>query len=116
SDQRLGIVRVAHLQLAGALGEALDERFVELLLDDETVGDHADLALVQELAEKRSVHCKLEVRIAEHHERRIAAELEIDTLHDGRLHGLPRHAAPYWCRAGKGDDARGGMAHEGIAD
>ena len=48
----------------------------DLLVDDQPLGRHADLALVGESAEHRRVDRGVEVGVVEHDQRRLAAELE----------------------------------------
>src|SRR5690606_38749408 len=115
-NHRLRIARVADLEAAHALDEPLDERLVHLAVDDEAIRDHADLALVQKLAEHGRIDGAIEIGIVEHDERRVAAELELDALHDRRFGGELRNASSHGRRAGEGHDARCRMTDERIAD
>ena len=54
----------------------VDERVGDLLVDDDPLGRHADLALVHEGAEGRGVHRLVDVGVVEHDQRRLAAEFE----------------------------------------
>ena len=60
--------------------ELLDERVRDRTLDDDLPGRHADLALVEEGAERRRVDRVLEVGVGEHDQRVVAAQLEQDPL------------------------------------
>ena len=78
-DQRAqhdGAARIAGRQRRGALGELGDEGVGDLLVDDQSLGRHADLALVGEGAEDRRVDRRVEIGVVEHDQRRLAAELE----------------------------------------
>ena len=68
--------RIAGWQGGGALGEFGDKRVGDLLVDDQPLGRHADLALVGESAEDRRVNRGVEVGVVEHDQRRLAAEFE----------------------------------------
>ena len=76
AQDRLALARVADGERLGLGGEALDELVGDLLVDDDALGRHADLALVGEGAEGRRVHRLVEVGVVEHHQRRLAAQLQ----------------------------------------
>ena len=61
-------------------GQLLDERIGDRALDDDPPRRHADLPLVEEGAERRRVDRVVEVRVVEHDQRVLPAELEHDTL------------------------------------
>ena len=81
--------RIAGRQLRGLVGELADEGVGDLLVDDDALGRHADLALVHEGAEGGGVDRAVEVGVVEHDQRRLAAELE-----QHRLEMLSRQAPP----------------------
>ena len=68
--------RIAGRQFRGARGELVDEFVGDLLVDDQPLGRHADLALVHEGAEHRGIDRAVDVGVVEHDQRRLAAELE----------------------------------------
>jgi hypothetical protein len=74
---------VAELDGVGELREALEEAVVDALLHVEARRRDADLAGVAVLEGRDRVGGLLRIGIAEHHDRRMAAE-----LHGGSLHAL----------------------------
>ena len=70
------IVRVADLQAADPVDKPVDELVVDLRVDDQSIGRHADLALVQELAEDGRVDGEAEVGVVEDDGRAVPAQLE----------------------------------------
>ncbi len=108
--QRVGrILRVAGLQAGGLLRQPVDEVIGDRRIDHQPFGGHADLALVEERTEGGGLHRGIEIGIVEHHERRLAAELEQRRLQlAGRLFGDdPTDAG----RAGEVD-----ATHRGVLD
>ena len=73
--------------------ETLDELVVNARIDDDAVRAHADLALMEVAAEDRGAHRLSDIRVVEHHERRIASQLECETLDDRAVCREPRDAA-----------------------
>nr|WP_244812267.1 hypothetical protein [Xanthomonas euroxanthea] len=61
---------------ARARGKLLDKAVGDRLVHHETLGGHADLALVEEGAEHCGIDRTVDIRIVEHHEWRLAAELQ----------------------------------------
>ncbi len=80
ADHGVGVARVADFQPADPVGEALDEFVVDLRVDDQPVDRHADLALVQKLAEDGRVDREVQVGVVEDHRRTVPAELEDHAL------------------------------------
>ena len=76
--------RIADLDLAGRLGEQLDDPLVGRALDEDPAPGAAVLAGVVEDAVRRLRGELLEVRVGEHDVRALAAELERDLLHVAR--------------------------------
>ena len=76
AQDRLALARVADGERLGLGGEALDEGVGDLLVDDDALGRHADLALVGEGAEGRGVDGLVEIGVVEHDQRRLAAQLQ----------------------------------------
>ena len=66
--------------LANFAGESVGDR----LVDDDALGRHADLTLIEEGAESGGFHRLVEVGVVEHDERRLAAELEQHRLQVAR--------------------------------
>ena len=71
------VARVADLQATHPVSEATDEILMDSPVDDDAVDAHADLALVQELAEDRRVHREVQVGVFEHDERGVPSELQL---------------------------------------
>jgi len=96
TNGRIGLRRVPDLQTADAGLEAIDELVVDRGVDDEPVDRHADLALVEKLAEDGAADGEIEVGVREHHaragqaaaHRRIRRGLDDDGVpeRDGRRH------------------------------
>ncbi len=68
--------RIAARQAGGALGELGDEIVGDLLVDDDALSRHADLALIGESAEYRRIDRGVHVGVGKHDERRFAAEFK----------------------------------------
>ncbi|MNH41422.1 hypothetical protein D3C79_1029180 [compost metagenome] len=66
-DHRSWRVRVAYHQRPDTLDEALRKSVVEAVVNDDPVHRHADLPLMQELAEHGSIHRLFKVGIVQHH-------------------------------------------------
>ena len=106
--------RIAGRQRCGALGELGDEGVGDLLVDDDALGRHADLALVDEGAEDRGVDRRVEVGVVEHDQRRLAAEFEQHRLQmlGGELGDDPADLR----RAGEVDAPDGRMGDQRLDD
>ena len=91
-DQRTLVGRaleaVAHSQLAHRLDELARESVVDRVLHQQPVGAHTGLAGVAILAGDRALHRRIEIRVLEHDEGRVAAELQRQLLQRG---GTLRH-------------------------
>ena len=74
---------VADLEPADLFGHPGGERVVDPVLYQHPVGAHAGLPGVAILRSHCSRHRRVEVRVVEHDERGIAAELQADLLHRG---------------------------------
>ena len=107
ADRRAGLARVADGQRARPLRELLGERVRDRAVGDDPLGRHADLALMEERAEARRRGGAVEVGVAEHDHRRLAAELEQHALElpAGLLGDDPSDPG----RAGEVDPPRGRM-------
>ena len=82
----------------------------DLLVDDEALGRHADLALVHERAERSGGHRGVDIGVVEHDHRRLAAEFEQRRL---EIFGRDlRDDAADPRRAGEIDPAHRGMADQ----
>ena len=79
-DDRVGLLWVPGLEGLRLVGEARHELVGDRALDDDLARRHADLPLVQKRTERRRVDRVLEVRVPEHDQRVVAAELEHDPL------------------------------------
>ncbi|MGY4433470.1 hypothetical protein ACVWWO_005947 [Bradyrhizobium sp. F1.13.1] len=80
SDLGVGVETVAHLQLLAELGDAADELLVDRLLDEQPGAGAADLPRIGEHRHRGARHGGIEIGVREHDVRRLAAELERDTL------------------------------------
>ena len=76
-----------HFRLRDARLEAIDELVVDRGVHDEPVDRHADLPLMEKLAEDGTADGEIEVGVREHHARAVAAELEQHALEDRTLGG-----------------------------
>jgi len=108
------LLRVAGLQPLGLRSELVDELVGNAALDEHLARRHADLSLVQERAERRRVDGVVDVRVREHDDGVVAAELEHDSLQVAarRLGEL----APDVRRAGEVDPADGRVRDELVTD
>ncbi len=113
-DQRadLGrrVARIADLQRSRARGELCGELVGDATVDDDALGRHADLALVHERAEVGGRRRGVEVGVLQHHERRLAAELEQHALEMAA--GLLGDDRADVARAGEVDAAHGRMCDQ----
>ena len=82
------VVGIADHDLAHQLGDAGDEVVVERARDDRPGRGGAVLAGVDQRAGDRALDRGLEVGVVEHHERRLAAELEVGAV---TVHGRGGH-------------------------
>ena len=87
---------------------------VDLVLGVDAVGADAGLAHVAVLRDDGAVDRGVDIGVVEHHERRVAAELEPELLHaDG---GLLIEDLADLGRAGEADEAHRGMLAQHLAD
>src|SRR5579864_4691342 len=114
AEARLGVERIARDQAAGALHQALDQLGVDLLLDEQARAGGADLALAVEDAVVGALHRGVEIGVGEDDVRRLAAQLEGDTLDGGG--GAAHDVAPDLGRAGEGDLGHLRVLDQGVAD
>ena len=117
-DQRplhhAGFGAVADLHRRDLLRKLFDELVVDLVLGVEAVGADAGLAHVAVFRDDGAFDRGIDIGVVEHHERRVAAELEAELLHaDGGL--LIEDLADFG-RAGEADEAHGGMFAQHLAD
>ncbi len=101
---------IAGHQRSGLRGEFGHECVGDLLVDDDALGRHADLALVHEGTEGRGSDRCVDIGVVEHDHRRLAAEFEQDRLEIFRRDLRDDAADPR--RAGEVDAAHGGMADQ----
>ncbi len=113
ADVGVGLVRVARLEGAHACGELFGELLGDGGVDEDPVGGHADLALVDEAAEDGRVHRVVEVGVVEHDERAVAAELQDRAL---EVAGGDRPDVPADpVRSRERDDLGDGVGQERVA-
>ena len=74
TDGGIRLRRVSALQRGDAGLEAIDELVMDRRVHDEPVDRHADLPLMEKLAEDGTADGEIEVGIREHHARAVAAE------------------------------------------
>jgi ParB family chromosome partitioning protein len=84
SLRRAGVQARRRVQLPDGDGELCGECVVDRVLHEHAVRAHAGLAGVSILRDDRALHCGIQIRIVEHDERRIAAELQRELLHRPR--------------------------------
>jgi hypothetical protein len=99
----------------GDLGdELLGELGLDGAVDQDAVGGHADLALVDVPAEDRRVDGVVDIGVVEHDQGAVAAEFEDGALEVPGADG--GDVAADLVRAGEGDDLRHGVLQQGVAD
>ena len=117
-DQRplrhAGFGAVADLHRRDFLRELFDELVVDLVLGVDAVGADAGLAHVAVFRDHGAFDRGIDIGIVEHHERRVAAELEPELLHPDR--GLLVEDLADFGRAGEADEAHRGMLAQHLAD
>jgi ParB family chromosome partitioning protein len=113
-DLHVGVRAAADRQVAHALGEALGEVPGDRAGDVEAVRTRAGLADVAHLGDHRPLDRRVEVRVVEDEERRVAAQLHRDA--QDLLGGLLDERAPDLGRAGEGQLARARVADERLHD
>ena len=106
---RVEVGRVTDAQRRRAVDEAVDERVVDVVVDEEARARFAHLPLVEEGAEERAVDRDVEVRVGADDVGRLAAELERHLL-DGRR-GRGEDLA-----AGRGGPGEGDLVDVGVLD
>ena len=111
-DALLGAV--ADLHRRDLLRKLLDELVVDLVLGIDAVGADAGLAHVAILRDHGAFDRGIDIGVVEHHERRVAAELEPELLHPDR--GLLIEDLADFGRSGEADEAHGGMLAQHLAD
>jgi len=79
-DHRVRLAGIADLQALGDLGEAFAERIEDRFLDENSGVGHADLALVKEDTESRRLDGIVDVGIAKHDQRALAAHFQRELL------------------------------------
>src|SRR6266540_4087978 len=110
----IGITRIAGLEL-GNLGHELLEKFVvNATLDEDAVGTHANLSLMGEAAEYRSVDRIVQVGILQNNHGAVAAKFKYGFLQrpSGNSPDVPAHRF----RTGKRNDSRNWVFHKCVAD
>lgn len=117
-DQRplrhAGLGAVADLHRRHFPGQLLDELVVDAVLRVEPVGADTGLAHVAIFRDHRAIDGGIDIGIVEHHERRIAAELEPEPLHADR--GLLVENLADRGGAGEADEAHRRMFAQHRAD
>ena len=115
ADQRphlgVGILRIAHAQAVGALGETFDEFRVDALLNEDARTGGAAFAVDREDGEQRGVERPLDVGVFKDQHRRLAAQFHGEFLQPGAFDD----AAAGGGAAGEGDRAYVFMAHQRVA-
>ena len=109
ADLGVEVGRVTDSQRRRTVDEAVDERVVDVVVDEEARARFAHLALVEEGAEERAVDRDVEVRVGADDVRRLAAELERHLL-DGGCGGGEDLAA------GGGGPGEGDLVDVGVLD
>src|SRR5690606_20149874 len=80
ADHSIRTFRVAPAQAAHTVRDGIHKIVIDAGIHNDTVGAHADLALVQEASHHGSV-CRLpDIGVPQHHQRRVAPQLQSDTL------------------------------------
>lgn len=74
------VKRIADFALFGLLDAALHELVVDLLVHERSGAGAAHLALVEEHRRVRNVHGLVQIGVLAHHVRRLAAQLQSDSL------------------------------------
>ena len=116
ADEALGIFTLADRQLLHPRDEFLHEFIIYRIFYDDAVGDHADLALVHELAPDAGFHRAVQIGIVQHHDRAVAAQFQLDRFDPVPIQRGLAHAAPDGGGAGEADDRGDRMADQRIAD
>ena len=114
ADDRILIARVAPLEALRPRGEPGHVFLVQTAVDQMAVDAHADLALVNERAEDSPVDRALEVRVLQHDVHVVPAQFHGGASEDGSR--LACDLLAHFRAAGKGHDARLGMARYAVAD
>ena len=99
-DFGVGVERVAHPDVRGALGNSAGEFVVDALLNQHPAGGRAALAVEAVDHEHHGIECLVEIGVVEDHHRVFAAQLEVHALEG--VGPLPHDVA-----------AGGSLAHEG---
>jgi hypothetical protein len=90
ADERILLLRIARLQLAGGRHQKVAERRIHAFVDQDTLHADAALAGLVERAHQDAGHRVLQVRIFVHQTRRVAAQFQHHLLLAGpRLQGPP---------------------------
>ena len=105
---------VADLHRRDLLRKLLHELIVDLVLRVDAVGADAGLAHVAVFRDDGAFDRGIDIGVVEHHERRVAAELEPELLHADR--GLLIEDLADLGRSGEADEAHGGMFAQHLAD
>ena len=110
------IVALANHQILRASDEFLYEFVVDRILDHQAIGDHADLALMDELAPDAGFDRIVDIGIVQHHDRRIAAKLQFERFEPLGIERGLADTATHRCRPGEGHHRGDRMLDHGIAD
>ena len=110
----VGILRVAHDELAHEFGHPGHEIVVKIAGHDRAGGCRAVLPGVDQRPCHRAVDRGVEVSVVEHHERRLAAEFELGAMavNSGGRHDFSAHRSG----SGEGHHVHSWMAHQPISD
>ncbi len=68
--------RVPYPKLAYCLGQTLSECDIHARLHKKTIHAHAGLAGIAKLRCHRTLHCRVEIGVVEHNERRVTAKFQ----------------------------------------
>lgn len=95
-------------------GQALDERVRNGVFDDNPLGRHADLALIEKAAEGGGFGCAIQIGIGKNDHRALAAELQKAGFEVSR--GTHRDVASDAGRSGEVDTPDRGVCDKGVND
>ena len=116
ADSRFDVGRVAHFQRFD-LGNKSSHKFVvAALVHNNPIDGHADLALMQEFTEHRSLRGLLHIGIIQHHKGAVTTEFQRDFLDVVAAGGNAADVFTHRGRSGKRNQRRGRVGHKVVTN
>lgn len=116
TDDRIGCHGVTHLEFPDTLDDQCGEIRVERTLDNDPIGTHAYLTLVEKTPNDSGMSRQLDVSVLQDNQRAIAAQFQGNPLEVGAASSNPSDISPNLSRTREGNQTRHRVLDERITD